>query len=115
MLGRTTMGSDLITRTSTLCTLIHAAEVFRDTPNATSEVLRCIANGLLLIPDSRSAFVTKEVGGGPVILEMLAVNIHSVPVSTRCSALPPEGNFSRPHIRNFEVALSLDSLIHHRK
>ncbi|KAF9651020.1 hypothetical protein BDM02DRAFT_3140078 [Thelephora ganbajun] len=70
MLGRNPVGSDLITRPSTLSTLIFAAETFKDTPNATSEVLRCISNGLLLIPDSRSTFVTKEVGGGPAVLGM---------------------------------------------
>ena len=75
MLGRNPAGSDLITRPSTLSTLISAAEAFKDTPNATSEVLRCIANGLLLIPDSRSTFVTKEVGGGPAVLGMLEVRI----------------------------------------
>ena len=75
MLCRNPAGSDLITRPSTLSSLISAAEVFRDTPNATSEVLRCIANGLLLIVDSRSTFVTKEVGGGPAVLGMLEVRI----------------------------------------
>lgn len=71
MLCRNPVGSDLITRPPTLSTLISAAERFKDTPNATSEILRCIANGLLLIPDSRSVFVTKEVGGGPAVLGML--------------------------------------------
>ena len=73
MLGRNPVGSDLITRPSTLSTLISAAEAFKDTPNAATEVLRCIANGLLLIPDSRFTFVTKEVGGGPAVLGMLGV------------------------------------------
>lgn len=73
MLGRNTVGSDLITRPPTMATLISAAEAFKDTPNATSEVLRCIANGLLLVPDSRSTFVTKEVGGGPAVLGTLEV------------------------------------------
>ena len=81
MLCRTTAGSDLITRPSTLSTLISAAEAFKDTPNATSEVLRCIANGLLLISDSRSTFVTKEVGGGPAILGMLEVRIDSARIN----------------------------------
>lgn len=73
MLGRNPVGSDLITRPSTLSTLVSAAEAFKDTPNAAGEVLRCIANGLLLIPDSRSTFVTKEVGGGSSVLGMLEV------------------------------------------
>ncbi|KAF9782098.1 guanine nucleotide exchange factor [Thelephora terrestris] len=71
VLGRNPVGSDLITRPSTLSILISAAEAFKDTPNATSEVLRCIANGLLLISDSRSTFVNKEVGGGPAVLGIL--------------------------------------------
>lgn len=78
MLCRNPAGSDLIIRPSTLSTLISAAEAFKDTPEATSEVLRCIANGLLLISDSRSTFVTKEVGGGPAILGMLEVRMDSV-------------------------------------
>jgi hypothetical protein len=73
MLGRNPAGSELITRPSTLSALISAAEALKDTPDATSEVLRCIANGLLLIPDSRSTFVTKEVGGGPAALGVLEV------------------------------------------
>ena len=81
MLGRSPAGSDLITRPSTLSTLISAAEAFKDTPNATSEVLRCIANGLLLIPDSRSTFVTKEVGGGSAILGTLEVRSDTVHVT----------------------------------
>ena len=80
MLGRNPAGSDLITRPATLSTLISAAEAFKDLPNATSEVLRCVANGLLLIPDSRSTFVTKEVGGGPAVLGMLEVRIDPVDV-----------------------------------
>lgn len=75
MLGRNPAGSDLITRPSALSVLISAAEAFKDTPNATSEVLRCIANGLLLIPDSRSTFVAKEIGGGPAVLGILEVRI----------------------------------------
>jgi len=75
MLGRNPAGSDLITRPSTLSALISAAEAFKDTPNVTSEVLRCIANGLLLIADSRSKFITKEVGGGPAVLGMFQVII----------------------------------------
>lgn len=80
ILCRNPAGSDLITRPSTLSALISAAEAFKDTPNATSEVLRCIANGLLLIPDSRSMFVTREVGGGPAVLGMLEVGIEPVDV-----------------------------------
>lgn len=80
MLGRNPVGSELIARPSTLSALISAAEAFKDTPNATSEVLRCIANGLLLIPDSRSTFITKEVGGGPAVLGILEVGIDSVDV-----------------------------------
>jgi len=75
MLGRNPAGSGLITRPSTLSTLISAAEALKDTPNATNEVLRCIANGLLLIPDSRSTFVTKGVGGGPAVLGILEVRV----------------------------------------
>lgn len=78
MLGRNPAGSELIARPSTLSALISAAEVFKDTPNATSEVLRCIANGLLLIPDSRSTFTTKEVGGGPAVLGILEVRIDPI-------------------------------------
>lgn len=81
MLGRNPAGSDLITRPSTLSTLISAAEAFKDTPSATSEILRCIANGLLLIPDSRSTFVTKEVGGGPAVLGTLEVRSDTVRAS----------------------------------
>jgi len=87
MLGRNPAGSDLITRPSTLSTLISAAEAFKDTPNAASEVLRCIANGLLLVPDSRSTFVTKNVGGGPAVLGMLEVRID--PVRIPIMALNP--------------------------
>ena len=78
MLGRNPAGSDLITRPSTLSALISAAEAFKDTPNATPEVLRCIANGLLLIPDSRSTFVEKEVGGGPAVMGILEVRDEAV-------------------------------------
>ena len=78
MLGRNPVGSELITRPSTLSALISATEAFKDTPNTTSEVLRCIANGLLLVPDSRSTFITKEVGGGPAILGILEVRINPV-------------------------------------
>ena len=81
MLGRNPAGSDLITRPSTLSTLISAADALKDTSNATSEVLRCIANGLLLVPDSRSTFVTKEVGGGPAVLGILEVRGKAVRVT----------------------------------
>jgi len=61
-----------------LSALISATEAFKDTPKTTGEVLRCIANGLLLVPDSRSTFITKEVGGGPAILGILEVRIDPV-------------------------------------
>jgi len=94
MLGRNPAGSDLITRPSTLSTLISAAEAFKDTPNATSEVLRCIANGLLLIPDSRSTFVDKGVGGGPAVLGTLEVRCEAVHAILAVLNPTAEGDFT---------------------
>ena len=93
MLGRNLAGSNLITHPSNLSTLISAAEALKHMPDATSEVLRCVANGLLLTPDSRSVFVTKEVGGGPAILEMLEVRINFA--RRKCAAL----NLTREQLR----------------
>lgn len=115
VLGRNPVGSDLITRPTTLSTLISAAEAFKDTPNATSEVLRCVANGLLLISDSRSTFVSKEVGGGPAVLGILEVRTHYPHIIRALLSPAPEGDFARPHIRDFEVAIPLDSFLRYRR
>jgi len=115
MLGRTPAGSDLITRPATLSILISAAETFKDTPNASSEVLRCIANGLLLIPDSRSTFVDKQVCGGPAVLGTLEVRGEAVYEIFVIFNPAAEGDFARPHIRNFKVAVSFNCLLHYRR
>lgn len=115
MLGRNPAGSDLITRPSTFSTLISAAEAFKDTPNATSEVLRCIANGLLLVPDSRSTFVDKGVGGGPAVLGILEVRCEAAYAIFVIFNPTTEGDFARPHIRNFKVTVSLNCFLRYRR
>lgn len=115
MLGRNPAGSDLITQPSTLSTLISAAEAFKDTPNATSEVLRCIANGLLLIPDSRSIFVDKGVGGGPAVMGTLEVRCKAVYAISVVFNPTTECDFTRPHIRDFKAAVPLNCFLRYRR
>lgn len=74
MLGYQRAGSQMMTAPANLSILLLASTAFKDIPEASSEALRCIANGLLLIEAARATWVSKEIGGGEASVEALDVS-----------------------------------------
>ncbi|KAF9263754.1 hypothetical protein L218DRAFT_901416 [Marasmius fiardii PR-910] len=73
MLGRNPQGSNyLATETGLSDLLIIASSLLeKDNLGAGCEALRCIANAMLLFEGGRSTFLTEEVNGGEICMQML--------------------------------------------
>ncbi|TFK29316.1 hypothetical protein FA15DRAFT_664249 [Coprinopsis marcescibilis] len=70
-LGREPSGSEVISRSENVLTLLGLQLSLKDYPDAASEALRCIANALLLIEPARHAFLDGEVNGAQFCIPML--------------------------------------------
>ncbi|KAF9008864.1 guanine nucleotide exchange factor [Cyathus striatus] len=63
-LAKDPSGSEFLSSSSNLASLLSLSSNLKDDPDASSEALRCIANTLLLIERARDTFLDKEVNGG---------------------------------------------------
>ncbi|OBZ66660.1 hypothetical protein A0H81_13405 [Grifola frondosa] len=70
-LGKNPAGSEVIASSANLSTLLGLSQSYKDNMEASHEALRCIANALLLVEQARVTFITKEVGGGEAVVELL--------------------------------------------
>ncbi|KAH9921571.1 guanine nucleotide exchange factor synembryn-domain-containing protein [Epithele typhae] len=70
-LGKNPAGSEAIATPVNLSALLACYSFYKDSPDASNEALRCIANAMLLVDSARSAFVEKTVGGGDFAVELL--------------------------------------------
>lgn len=86
-LGKDVSGSECISSPKNLSTLLELA--FKEDQEVSNEALRCIANALLLVEQTRDIFTQKEVDGGIITASLLEVSF--VPQYTvRTDALAPE-------------------------
>lgn len=69
-LGKHRSGSELIGSKSNLSLLLQLFASYKDNQDASNEVLRCIANALLLVDQVRSTLVQPEVGGGDFVVDL---------------------------------------------
>lgn len=74
MLAKEPVGSEVVAMAANFSALLSVFNSFKDNAEASNEALRCIANALLLIADGRHTFVSKSVGGGEAIVELLEVS-----------------------------------------
>lgn len=70
-LGKTPATSRIVAHPVHLSTLLEY--ITSKDVEASNEALRCVANALLLVEDSRGALLSVEVNGGSVIVELLEV------------------------------------------
>jgi len=80
-LGKDPAGSRHLAIPANLSTLLGFASIFKDDLEASSEALRCIANALFLVDESRSTFISKEVNGGDTCVLMLEVRYRASIIS----------------------------------
>ncbi|ESK96134.1 hypothetical protein Moror_7275 [Moniliophthora roreri MCA 2997] len=70
-LGKKPEGAEQLATAFGFSTLLALAVELKDDVEASSEALRCIANTLLLFDQSRTLFITEEVGGGEICVKAL--------------------------------------------
>ncbi|KAF9569472.1 hypothetical protein CPC08DRAFT_623700 [Agrocybe pediades] len=75
-LAKDPAGSRHLASPANLNTLLGFASTFKDDLEASSEALRCIANALFLVEESRNTFISKEVNGGDTCILMLEKSSH---------------------------------------
>jgi hypothetical protein len=76
-MGKNPSGSAVLSTMDNLSTLLGFTTSFKDDSEASSEALRCVANALLLIPEARSSWTQKKVGGGHACVNLLDVRSQS--------------------------------------
>lgn len=75
-LGKDPSGSGTIGTAGNLSTLLALSNALKDSA-ASSEALRCIANALLLVEQTRTTFVDEDVGGGEFCVSHLEASLLS--------------------------------------
>ncbi|PSR72893.1 hypothetical protein PHLCEN_2v11260 [Hermanssonia centrifuga] len=71
IMGKNPAGSVIIATRANFSALLAILHFFKDDVDASNEVLRCIANALLLIETGRNVLISKDVGGGSAMVELL--------------------------------------------
>lgn len=74
-MGKNPAGSEVLATPTNLSTLLSLSNTLKEDNETSNEALRCIANALLLVPDARTTFVQKNVGGGEASVDLLEVRI----------------------------------------
>ncbi|KAF7301128.1 hypothetical protein MIND_00677000 [Mycena indigotica] len=70
-LGKNPTGSESLGTAPILSTLLKIVSTHKDDIEASGEGLRCIANALLLFEPARTAFISSQVKGGDVCIDLL--------------------------------------------
>ncbi|TCD69181.1 hypothetical protein EIP91_008477 [Steccherinum ochraceum] len=70
-LGKNPTGSRVIAKRENLATLLEIAQVLEQDLQASNEALRCVANAMLLVDESRTTFVSRDVAGGKAMVTLL--------------------------------------------
>ncbi len=108
-MGKNPAGSVIIATRANFSALLAILHFFKDDVDASNEVLRCIANALLLIETGRNVLISKDVGGGSAMVELLEVSTYTHPSSFEFIVIA-ENYVSGAHISGLPYTIPGNSL-----